>query len=356
MGMGNAYTAVVDNEDAFFYNPASFSKFRTLRWTLVSGDLGVTLSPLKDMRKMLDLDKRDEFEKNFSSFYSRTLAGGIGGRMSFEIPYFMAMVSSDAKLHTNILRPTFPFLKLNAYNDFSLGLGFSYPLTTFIDTGFSFKQVTRIGVMESVGPEWIVTLDPEYIEDNLQKKGKAFVFDWGVNFSMEEIFLQPIFSFVWKNFTKSKFKPLSSSNEAPPGYESEMVAGMAVTFVNKILNITPSIEMKHIVDEDIHWTKKVHIGIEAKMPLLTFRSGFNQGYYTLGGGIHLFGGLIQVDAAYYHMELGRYAGQFREDRISLNAKLAISLKEGFFEGSKSSDGHFLNRFKNFWRRLKKRRF
>ena len=35
LGMGNAYTAVVDNGDAIFYNPAGLAKMGGFNWTII---------------------------------------------------------------------------------------------------------------------------------------------------------------------------------------------------------------------------------------------------------------------------------------------------------------------------------
>jgi hypothetical protein len=65
----------------------------------------------------------------------------------------------------------------------------------------------------------------------------------------------------------------------------------------------------------------VHVGAEARLfRFLTLWTGLNQGYLTLGGGLHLF--VVDLNFALFTREMGEYLG----DRPSSGMSLELAFR------------------------------
>jgi hypothetical protein len=82
--------------------------------------------------------------------------------------------------------------------------------------------------------------------------------------------------------------------------------------------------------------KKIHMGIELGLPLLTLRAGLYQGYYSYGVGLDL--GLVQIEAASWGTELGEYPGQLESRRYMAQLTMRIGFDLGLKPGGGSSSG------------------
>ncbi len=67
--------------------------------------------------------------------------------------------------------------------------------------------------------------------------------------------------------------------------------------------------------------KKVHAGGEYQTKMLSLRGGFNSGYPSFGVGLNLW--LVKLDYAFYGDELGRYAGQIVEWNHAISASIGF---------------------------------
>lgn len=358
LGMGNAYSAIVEDADAFFYNPSQISNFKKIKWNIVHLNLGSSTSFFSSFNTVLDsesLESQEKFSDLINSFYSNSFEGHAQGRISLEMPYFMFLFSIDGVAHFIPMDPPFPILDTHMYIDRTYGIGVGFPLSPTIDIGGVFKQVQRDGITEKLGPERLISLDFETIEEEVRKTGSAYLFDLAASFN-PDVYPSPTFSLIWKNPLNTKFKSKNEKTLPPSNYGSQLIAGAGAKFNFRLFNIKPALDIKHILNTDLQWTKKIHLGVQFEAPLITLRTGLNQGYLTAGGTLSLLYGLIEVDGAYYKQELGEYTGQFGEQRFELSIKLAISTGELATNQFKKGSQQFFRGVKKVWRRLKKRRY
>jgi hypothetical protein len=123
---------------------------------------------------------------------------------------------------------------------------------------------------------------------------------------------------------------------APPPIEPEFIVGGAMKFSGGLVDITPAIDYRFANRNDMQIGKKLHLGVEVAMPVLTLRAGLNQGYWTAGAGFNLW--LVRVEAASYGVELGAYPGQQEDRRYMANFSFQLGFDPGgLFGGGKSSD-------------------
>ena len=355
LGMGEAYMSVVQDSEAFFYNPASIARFNRMRWTLINAHLGVNYFSFNDITDFFQLEKEENFVKILRNFYGKPLWAETGARVSFELPFVMAIVSNDLSAHLFPRNPVFPSLDLHLYNDLVFGGGLALPLISMIDVGVVLKYIDRSQVKEKITTDSLLSLDWEHINETTLKRGTALLFDVGLNVT-PDIFLEPVTSVIWKNPTKTKFKAYGDSSYLSPDSDSsELSAGFAFTLKDDVISYTPAFEFKHILKKDISWTKKVHIGLQIKASPLLVSGGFSQGYYSFGAGLQFLENFLEIYGAFYQIELGDYAGQIVERRVALNVKISFETGEAFSKGGRKSLKSLFEVSKDVWRRLKKRR-
>ena len=114
-----------------------------------------------------------------------------------------------------------------------------------------------------------------------------------------------------------------------------MIIGGALEISAPLISISPTVDYKYLNRSDIQFGKKISLGVEVSLPILSLRAGFNQGYYAGGVGVNL--GLIKVDAATYGEELGEYPGQIEDRRYIVQATIEVGFDFfGLLSGSSSS--------------------
>lgn len=353
LGMGNAYTTLVNNADSLFYNPAGLGKFGGVNWTIF--DISAGSVGLDALEQLADLQDEESFAETLEDLYGENVWLAAHGKTAIAFPFVTAALYTtyDASFHVD--DPSMPELSLNYVNDVGAAVGIGATIIPGMQIGTVLKRINRTGTRTTYGGATLGTLDPETIKDDISKSGLGYSADLGINLAVPGP-ISPAFAFVWRNIGTTKFRPDETGAEAPPSDESEMIVGASMGINTGLVSVTPIMDFRYLNRSDVQISKKINFGIELELPLLSLRGGYHQGYYTLGAGFNL--GLINVEAATYGVELGEYAGQ-KEDRrymIQLSLDLGFDLGIGTSGGSSgSSTGR--SRANNVFggRRLKQRR-
>ena len=80
MGMGNAYSAVVSNSDALFYNPAGLAKNKGLSWEII--DLHVGADGVNTYQTFQNLNSSGSYVSALHQFFGQSVWLGIEGKTS----------------------------------------------------------------------------------------------------------------------------------------------------------------------------------------------------------------------------------------------------------------------------------
>ncbi|MEK6553807.1 MAG: hypothetical protein AABZ31_01090, partial [Bdellovibrionota bacterium] len=159
--------------------------------------------------------------------------------------------------------------------------------------------------------------------------------DWGLNLTIP-LPIQPTISFVWKNIGNTSFS-LDEGSKAPPTEKQEWVMGGSLMVDAWLVHIAPSLEFKHMNDDEGQLGKKIHLGLEVGIPFVDLRVGLHQGYLSYGVGLDV--GPITIDAASWGVELGGYPGQLEARQYMVQATIRLGLDFGFGSGgSGKKDG------------------
>lgn len=364
MALGNAFTSLVEDDEALFYNPAGIAKNGGVFWKVADPRGG--FSSMDALKQYSNLSDPTLFSTTLQKLYGKPIYMQGGGKTAVSVPFFMAAYYVDIDASIMADNPVSPTLDVSFIKDSGVAFGTGFPIGPFIQYGIALKRITREGSRKSYGPSVIAdvaagTSDPDVIFRDLLNKGTGYAMDMGWNFTFPAP-VQPTFSLVWKNIGNTKFTPALGS-EAPPTEQQEWILGSSLMVDLGLFHIAPSLDFKHANDTEEQLGKKVHLGVEFGLPLLDLRVGLNQGYLSYGAGIDL--GFLQVDAASWGTEVGGYPGQLESRRFMIQASIVLGLDFGLgASGSTSakkaaaaggSSGKAGSRTSSWGRKVKQRR-
>ena len=348
LGMGNAYTLHSSGHDAVNYNPAAFARMEGFHFRLMG--LGVGMNAIDSYNEYKDIfDNSDNVGDTLNALYGDPIWARVDYQMSVSAGPFIVGAYARNNLGFTLLNPALPYLETNFYSDVVLfgGTGVQI-IPNIFDIGFMAKRITRYAGSGDITASTLAHLDSDFIENTANQTGVAYGLDFGAKLTLPGEW-KPSLAFAWQDIGDTKFS-FSATNPAPRTIQDRMnvAVGMEKDFMG-VAKLRPALEFKMVngSSSEVQIGKRLHMGLELELPIISLRGGFNQGYYTYGASFDFW--VFQVDAATYAVELGEYVGQ-QEDRrymIQLTMDFGVDPKTGdWFNFSKSRQSH---------RRLKQRR-
>jgi len=346
LGMGNAYTAVVRDGDAIFYNPAALARVSGIHWTLI--DPRISINNPGNLELARDLNA-DDVESLINKLYGKRVWAGVGGgKLAIWFPYFgvAAYQNSEVGVFTGA-RPN-PRVDLDTYFDYGGAVAFAVPLVPkYFSLGANIRYINRTGSKYPVGPATLANLDPEDLRQQLGRRGNAYGVDFGALLTLPGPVTSSI-SFVYRDAGVTTFSH-EEGISAPASVQPEMIIGAGLTMDFPLVSITPAIDFRYVNWSGVQTGLNINAGIEVDLPLLALRGGISQGYYTAGVGLDL--GFIRADAATWAVELGAYPGQHPDRRYMAQ----VTIEFGFDGPSMFGGGDGRSAGDSSRRGLKRRR-
>lgn len=339
LGMGNAFTPIVDDKDSLFYNPAGLAKVRGINWTIMDPRFGVDGYDV--VSTVASAQSDSSYVETLRRIFGKNLWLGGGAKMALAIPGFAFAIYDSAEVAAYLSNPAFPNMNLRYLNDYGAAIGVGVDVADTFQFGVVGKRITRMGGEFPFGLSTLGTLTNADITRQLSNQGTGYTLDFGSTVTIPAGIVTPIFSLVWKQIGSTTFSR-DTGTAAPPRIQDEIIFGFAAPIDLPGLNINPVFDFKHINRTDEPLGKKLHLGVEFELPVIRVRGGLSQGYWTLGAGIDME--FLKIDAASYGVELGEYPGQHEDRRYLLQATMEIGLDPGFGflggggKGGKGSSG------------------
>lgn len=338
LGMGNAYTAIVADKDALFYNPARLANIKGINLTIFDPYIGADGQDVYDTYTDFNdsTSSANQFATQLKRLYGRKVWIGGGAKAALAVPNF-AIAGYDAFSGSAVMHnPAFPNLDVNFANDYGLAGGFAFNLAPGLNMGFVGRRITRVGAQFPLGVSTLALLSSTALQDRLNNRGTGYAMDWGLSMTVPTP-VEPTFTFVWKQVGYTTFTQEFGST-APPMMKDEMIAGIGLAVKAPLLTIRPAADFKYLNNTKEQLGKKLHFGLELDFSIFKLRTGLYQGYYTAGVGVDI--GLIKVDAATYGVEMGVYPGQLEDRRYVIQATLELGFDPsfGFLGGGKGGKG------------------
>lgn len=332
--LGDAYTAIADDEFTMFYNPAALGRNKGVSFTLFDPTIGLTDA----------LSELDRF-KNFPS--GSGAAPQIANRiLDFPI-YLQAGIFPTLKMgqfgftlfannkSSFVLRnATNPQLNINYKYDRGFVMGFAHNIGTgaFISKGkkgaksttssgtrlslgMSIKHMNRQGIdgqYDLFGTTILSKINSGKTDISSLKtalgysEGKAWGYDMGAEYTIasgRSVFTTGV---SMMDIADTRFTKTSGTADVPK-QDMMINSGMAFKQDFGLFDYTLSADI-HPMNGPTDFARKFHMGVELSLPLVTVHTGWSEGYISYGATVKLWP--IKITTGFYGVEVGsRYREQ-----------------------------------------------
>lgn len=316
LGMGGAFTAVADDENALFYNPAGLSEISTLQ----VGVFNPLIEYSENTRDMIsdaqgtDFDDTGEVTNFLRDYVGEHQHGRIAflPHVGFNIRDYGIMVAGlwQITVDMDVRNPVWPEAHVDAVYEYGLlaGVGLKVPITG-LRAGASVKFISRESLDETYTATDIADDDFDHELEEDMNAGSGIGFDLGA------IYRLPFLEIIDLDLGLTvQNVPEMDMGDAKP-LETQANFGLAASKTLAGFDLVAALDymdLSNSYDEDDDPAKRLHMGAEVRLPkILSVRAGLNQGYYTAGATVDFK--FVRFDVATYGEEVGAHAGQ-REDR------------------------------------------
>ena len=349
--MGDAYTALAEDEFTLFYNPALMGRHKGVTLNAVNFELAVT--------NVLDeTDRFDDFPESDPALITERVLGfplhfQVAGTPSLKFEHFGLNFLANASSTLSLTNAIHPILDIDYRYDRGFITGFAYNFEGSAsgsrrykkkDSGFGngrrtsvglgVKHITREGLANSY-PIYGTTLLNE-IANNDNKdfydirealgfaKGKAWGFDAGFDQTFSSRFSQFGWGLSAMNIGGMKFTRFEGTDEIP---EQDMIMRFGTVWRQDfgLFGYALTFDL-HPMNLDLPFMRMAHFGVLIDLPIVDFMFGINEGYGSFGVEIELF--VFKLMAGFYSVELGREVKEIEAKR----GILYLSLLDISFDG------------------------
>ncbi len=331
LGMGGAFAAIVDDENATFYNPAGLTDVTEWNVDLFNPKIDISTNTLDFAKDASDLKTGDTTGAvdMMRKYIGKHQHGAVSvfpnyTAHNFEVG-FLESLGFDAEVNS----PSFPVLQADLKNDAGAFIAFSHAfMDDHLRLGVTLKYIQHKRFYKEYTAVDIANNNTNYnFTDNLKSANK-FGGDIGATYQFENEDWKPRLALVIQNLGGMDFgdyQATPTSPLIPNAYKQQINLGGAITRQLWIMKTTVAMDYNDIggsVGTDTDKGKRLHVGAELKFPkILALRVGLNQGYMTYGAGLNFW--LLRLDYAYYKEEVGAYAGQREDARHSLQLSIGF---------------------------------
>jgi hypothetical protein len=319
MGMGGAFTAVSDDRNTIFYNPAGLSRIDGLTLGILNPAAGLgenTLDFYSD-EDDADLDNKsevDELLKKYSGDHLHFYAS-LAPHLGFRINNFGVMVSAFgiASSDSYVEESASPRFHFNSRLDIGGigGVGFMFPGIKGMRAGLALKTISRESINEVYTSKEIADNDFDDLKDDDKSTDTGTGLDIGIIYTLPwDKFVQTDIAVTGQNIEEIEF-------DNGDKLATEWTLGFAFRKKLGPFSFLAAFDYRDFtnnLEEDDDFEKRIHMGTEIKFKnLIALRGGMNQGYPTLGASLDLW--VLKLDAAMYSEETGESAGDEEDKRI-----------------------------------------
>ena len=352
--MGDAYTAVAEDEMLLFYNPAALAR-----------NSGLTLIPLKASFHFPDVIEKeinfDTFEisldERFKNWPSEPEA--ISERiLGYSVPFGVRTaphlrvgglginVFALSKMRMNLANAVHPVLNLDYRYDRGFIVGYALNLTGQPRSnghrsaiGVAFKTLNRQALKRRIdlfGNEMLrITSEADSyrsLREGLgysQGNGSGFDLGWEHSFRSQKS--TTTFAASWLDIDDIEFE-LEKGSETPMPQKQSVNFGLAHFRDAGLVDYTLAMDYHNTLEaleQDQFSFNYLHLGARLRFPLLGLYLGHNAGYGSVGLSFSFFH--FDFKFGLYGLELGRKYRQYKEKNMLFSVELAkVSLdKIGF---------------------------
>jgi hypothetical protein len=333
--MGDAFTAVNDDEYTLFYNPASLARHKNdLTLYPFSGHISGT-NVLADMDRFEDFPNEPVGAADVLMDYPAHASAGVApGFKLFNFGIsFIANESYDVLLRNR----AHPMLDLDIHSDRGLAMGVGIPIgpnrisrksqmgsqTSF---GVSAKYIERTGIKDQLalaGPTVADGLGRDELSDIVKSLGSVRGIGWGFDAGLEHVVRQGNFQLVTGltalDITGTEFSvDKNEDNLQVANIKDQVNFGIAAGQDLKYFHYIVSADVRAL-NEQIDFGQRLRFGAQVGIPGITLMAGLNSGYYSYGAMLDL--AFMKLTAGFYDIELGSTYKQIKSRRFIIYLSL-----------------------------------
>jgi hypothetical protein len=322
--MGGAGLSLINGIDALFINPANLNTNEGIVTTILSPSITSNRTAYDVISNYASLTQGDTLRDYIQPHLGKQYGFNVGNVSGIAVKNFAAAFIIEGVMYQKFSNMSFPELNLNSYYHWSIKIGGSWGFfkDEMLKIGGAIKHISRHGLQDTATTETLLSLSNNELIDWVNRKGRAYGMDLGVTFDIPTggSIVKPSIALVWQDlFTTSFVGSGLSAGKIP----DNLSLGLGATIKLPALDLKTSIDFKHLTDRGISVPLKIHMGVEAVLPMLTLRGGLNQGYYTAGVSFNLF--FFDIEVSTYGEEIGSYPGQKQDRRYTLKFTSTLSL-------------------------------
>jgi len=333
--MGDAFTAVNDDDFTLFYNPASLGRHKK-DFTLYPFNPQINGSNvLNDMDRFKNMPKEPVGASKVLMDYPAHASAGISpGFKLFNVGVtFMANESFDVLLRNR----SHPMMDVDIKSDRGIMLGIGVPLGTSrinrrskygsqTSLGLGAKYIERTGVRDTLalaGPVVLETIGQDELEKIINSLGKVkgvgYGFDAGIEHVVRNGNSQVVVGLSALDITGTTFKEGKNANNLQVSDIRDQVnLGFAVGQDFNLFHYILSADVRSL-NEEMDFGKRLRFGAQVGIPGLKLLAGVNSGYYSYGAMLDL--AFMKLTAGFYDMELGSRYKQIKSKRFVIYLSL-----------------------------------
>lgn len=324
--MGDAYTAIADDEYTLFYNPAALGRNKGVSLTPLAPSVGGT-NALDDMDRFKDFPKSDPTAiANRILNYPVTIQASIFPGL--KMGQFGMSLFATSKTNIVLRNAIHPSLDVDYRYDRGFIAGYAYNIGSGafaakvkksnkekitsgrrISFGAAVKHMNRQGISDQFDLFGTTLLnkinsgstDIEDLKEALgYSTGKAWGVDVGAEYAVSSGRSLLTAGISILDVGDTQFKRTEGTGDVPL---QEMTINSGVAFKQDygFFDYTLSMDM-HPLNGDSSLGRKFHFGSELSLPLLTFHGGWSEGYLSYGATVKLWP--FKVTGGFYGVEVG----------------------------------------------------
>jgi hypothetical protein len=320
--MGNAFTAVADDEQAIFFNPAGLAGVRKISFNMVSVNVEVSNDVITGLSGFSNALSNTSVT-TLNTFIGKDLYARGQGTSSIVLPGFGLAAIADEQIGLHLQNEALPQGSIQEQTTYGIQMGVGLPIVKLrkkrgeLRFGLAGKLLWRSGGYIVPSTTQILTANIQSLRNQLSPVGTGFGMDSGFQFvynARKNLALQA--GLAMTDIGNTSF---SSGSLTQPG---NLTYGLAAIYKNADVVATLAYDYSRILD-NIDWRKKNHFGLELKFPILRLYGGVDQVYFTYGAGLDL--ALIQIMYLSYAEELATLINQNPERRSMIHFALKFEL-------------------------------
>lgn len=328
--MGDAFTAVNDDEYTLFYNPASLGRHKAdFTFNPFAGHLSGT-NILSDLDRFSNMPSTPEGISDLLMDYPVHASAGMTS--GFKLFNFGLNYIVNDSYDISLRNRTHPMLDMDLRSDRGVVMGLAIPLGpnrinkrsqsgSQTSLGISAKYLRRTGIYDSIavtGPTMSDGLGQDEMQAMLNALGQVRGSGWGFDAGFEHIVRSGNSQFVVglaaMDITATDFK-IEGSNPNELGVapiRDQFNLGIAGGQDYKYFNYILSADIRGL-NEQVDFGKRLRLGGKIGIPGLSVMGGLNSGYYSYGASVDL--AFMKLTLGFYDVEIGSKYQQTKSKRF-----------------------------------------